>query len=108
MGKPSVKLGIDKIEMKSDEDIILRNDLIRLPMNATIELYVIQNELDPLMANATDMNILPLPNDLEIEELIKIVAFTRTSALFCLDSPNLKMPLSENFLKICIKKVIFC
>lgn len=85
-GNLKVKVAGDNIAMKSDEDIILLNDLVRFPVKTTIEQYTAQNELDLLISNRTDLNILPLSKNLEIEDMLKIVEFTKTSAIYCLDS----------------------
>jgi solute carrier family 12 (sodium/potassium/chloride transporter), member 2 len=85
-GNLNVKVAIDNIGMKSDEDIILLNDLVRFPIKTKINQYLRKDELDLLISNRTDLNIIPLAPNLEIDEMLKIVEFTKTSALFCLDS----------------------
>ena len=85
-GNLKVKVAIDNLGMKSDEDIILLNDLVRFPIKTTINQYLQKDELDLLISNRTDLNIIPLTPNLEIDEMLKIVEFTKTSAIFCLDS----------------------
>ncbi|MGB5462333.1 MAG: amino acid permease [Aureibaculum sp.] len=87
-GNLKVNVAQDNIGIKSDKDITLLNDLVRFPVGSTIKSYLPENELVLLKANSTDLNITALAQEKSIKDLIEIVNYTRTSALFCLDSLN--------------------
>jgi hypothetical protein len=87
-GNLNVKVALDDIGIKSQEDIELLNDLVRFPVNSKIEKYMPKIELDILMDTRTDLNIMPLKPEDDIVDIIRIVTLTRTSAIFCMDSQN--------------------
>lgn len=53
-----------------------------------IEHYAVLGELVVLTTNRADLNILPLRADLSKEEMIKVAAFSSTSAISYMDSFN--------------------
>ena len=87
-GNINVKVALDSLGMQNEEDISLLNDLVRFPVNSIIESYDIQSEASLLKSNNSDINIIPILKENNIKEMIEIVNFTRTSAIFCLDSLN--------------------
>lgn len=87
-GRINVKVAQDGVAIKTEDDILLLNDLVRFPVNSTIENYQPQSEKLLLKSNSSDLNILPILKAINIQEMIEIVNFTRTSAVFCLDSLN--------------------
>lgn len=88
----NIKVANDNLGINSENDISILNDLVRFPINSKIELYNPESELNLLKSNNTDINIMALPIDKNITELMKIVTLAKTSTIFCLDS------LSENAL----------
>ena len=87
-GNLMVKVGLDGIAVKTAEDIKFLNDLVRFPDSTKLESYKLEMEEELLKKNSTDINIIGLPKDKNIQELIDLVNLTRTSALFCLDSKS--------------------
>jgi len=87
-GNITVKVALDAIAIKKEEDIILLNDLVRFPVSTKLLSYLPESELEMIKKNETDLNIFPLPKDKTIQDLIELVYTTRTSALFCLDSSS--------------------
>ncbi len=85
-GNISVRLARDNENISAEKDISVLNDLVRFPIHTKIEHYSLQDELELLTTNRTDLNILPLRTDLSIEDMIKVAEFSRTSAIFCMDS----------------------
>ena len=87
-GNLHVKVCLNDFNLKNDDTLGLLNDLVRFPMNSKIDPYDLSDENELLKYNTSDINVMPLYQDITIEELIKSVEITRTSALFCLDSTN--------------------
>ncbi len=85
-GNINVRVARDSQNNSSENDITVLKDLVRFPINSKIAHYAVEDELELLATNRTDLNILPLSNSLSIEEMIKITEFSRTSAIFCMDS----------------------
>lgn len=68
------------------EDIIIFKDMIRFPQKTNV--YINPGKLIdrvPLDRKA-DLNIISIPPDLSVEDMIEIVNSSRVSALFCYDS----------------------
>jgi amino acid transporter len=87
-GNLSVNVAMDHIGISSQEDIDLLHDLVRFPVKSKIRPYAPKSELELLISNTTDINIMPIADTIEISDMLKIVGFSRTSAIFCLDSEN--------------------
>jgi amino acid transporter len=87
-GHINIKVALESIGIQREEDINLLNDLVRFPVNSTMESYDAQSEDELLKANNTDINILPILKDHNIKQMLEIANSTRTSAIFCLDSLN--------------------
>ena len=87
-GNLTVKLALDNIGIKSGKDVEVLRDLVRFPVHSSLETYQQAQELDLLIANRTDLNIMPLSDTMELTDLIKLVEFSKTSAIFSLDSQN--------------------
>ncbi|WP_372754823.1 amino acid permease [Mariniflexile sp.] len=87
-GKIHVKVGFDDNGMQTNDDISLLKDLVRFPEDSIIDAYDVKQELDLLKSSTSDLNILPISNDVNIKKMMELVHFTRTSAVFCLDSLN--------------------
>ena len=85
-GNINVRVARDKQTNSSEKDITTLKDLVRFPIRSKIEHYELEDELELLTTNRTDLNILPLSYDLSIEDMIKVTEFSRTSAIFCMDS----------------------
>lgn len=85
-GNINVRVARDKQTNSSEKDIAILKDLVRFPIRSKIEHYALEDELQLLTTNRTDLNILPLSYDLSIEDMIKVTEFSRTSAIFCMDS----------------------
>ena len=64
------------------------NDWARFQIHTKIEHFAMQDELVVLTTNCADLNILPLRADLSVEEMIKVAAFSSTSAIFYMDIFN--------------------
>ena len=82
----NVNVAIDSKGIQSDEDISLLRDLVRFPVDSKIQHYTMEQERKLLKLTNTDLNIFSLSNKDRIEDLLELVKFTRTSALFCIDS----------------------
>jgi amino acid transporter len=87
-GHIKVKVAIDSVGMQTEGDIELLRDLVRFPVNSIIEPYDAKRETDLLKSSTSDLNILSISKDVNIKNMIELVRFTRTSAIFCLDSLN--------------------
>jgi len=87
-GNLKVKVSVDGTGIDSDIDMSRLNDLVRFPIGTKLERYQPTSELELLIENSTDINIMGVPVDKSIQDLIEIVTKSRTSALFCLDSYN--------------------
>ena len=87
-GNLHVKIAIDEEGIKNESDIQLLKDLIRFPVSSTINSFDVQSMTALLKNNIADINIMALPSEKNIGDLIEIVNYTRTSAIFCLDSNN--------------------
>jgi amino acid transporter len=87
-GNLKVMLSNDSTGINCEEDINLFNDLVRFPANTRLESYSIENEINLFTKYSTDINVLALPENKSVTELVSFVNLTRTSTLFCLDSYN--------------------
>jgi solute carrier family 12 sodium/potassium/chloride transporter 2 len=87
-GNLKVNVSVDGTGIDSEKDMAMLNDLVRFPIGTKLERYHPTSELELLIENSTDINILGVPVDKSIQDLIEIVSKSRTSALFCLDSYN--------------------
>jgi hypothetical protein len=87
-GNLSINMAFNSLEISNNEDISLLNDLVRFPVSSKISAYHIENELELLKKGSVDINIMGLPKNKSISDLINIVNLTKTSALFCLDSSS--------------------
>lgn len=87
-GNLHVKVVKNELGIMADEDIPVFRNLIRLPVSTTVEVYPFKTEWDLIKAHRTDINIMPLRPDDNIEDLQKIVNLARTSAIFCMDTTN--------------------
>jgi amino acid transporter len=82
----NVNVAVSSKGIQSDEDISLLRDLVRFPVDSKIQHYTLEQERKLLKLTITDLNIFSLSNEDRIEDLLELVKFTRTSALFCIDS----------------------
>lgn len=87
-GRIKVKVALDHLGVNSEHDISLLNDLVRFPVNSSIEPYNVEMESELLKSNISDINIFQIQDGKRIKEMIEIVNTTRISAVFCLDSLN--------------------
>lgn len=87
-GNISINVALNDFENNNFEDIKLLNDLVRFPVSSKISAYQIENEMELLKKGSVDINIMGLPKNKSINDLIDLVNLTRTSALFCLDSSS--------------------
>ncbi|RMA58596.1 amino acid permease [Ulvibacter antarcticus] len=85
-GELNAKVALDEEGIITQSDISILNDLIRFPVGSNIESFTTEAKAEYFGKNSTDLNILSLPSDSKIEELIKVVNQSRTSAIFCMDS----------------------
>ncbi len=88
LGNLNVNVAIDQIGISTQDDIDLLRDLVRFPVKSKIQQYSPASELELLIANTTDINILPLTTNVDITGMITMVSLSKTSAIFCLDSEN--------------------
>ena len=85
-GNISILVALDGLGIKSDADISLLSDLVRFPVGSKISTYDLSTENELLKEHMADINIMGLPTDKSIQDLLALVNLTRTSALFCIDS----------------------
>ncbi len=87
-GNLTVRVPLEEIGMRKEGDLDLLNKLVRFPVRTVLKSYRLEERNSLLQANVADLNILSMNASETLEDMKELVALTRTSALFCLDSRN--------------------
>jgi len=68
------------------EDLLYFNEVVRFPTDSKVRIYDSANEIQMLKDDTSDIDVFSLNEDFNLNELIRTVNHTRTSAIFCADS----------------------